>query len=79
MKSLFGARNRHSTWRQLWLWLAEAEKEVGVEGISDEAIAQMKEKLILTDQDFEIAAVEEKRRRHDVVGFATAEETITCR
>ncbi|KAJ5054906.1 uncharacterized protein L3040_001168 [Drepanopeziza brunnea f. sp. 'multigermtubi'] len=72
MKKLFGARNRHSTWRQLWLWLAEAEKEVGLEGISDEAIAQMKAHLKLTDKDFEIAAVEEKRRRHDVMAHVHA-------
>lgn len=27
MRELFSARKRGSTWRQLWLWLAEAEKE----------------------------------------------------
>ena len=26
MKSLFSPRSRYSTWRQLWLWLAEAQK-----------------------------------------------------
>lgn len=31
MKKLFSQRSRHSTWRQLWLWLAEAEKELGLE------------------------------------------------
>ena len=69
MKKLFGARSRHSTWRKLWLWLAEAEKEVGLESITDEALAQMTAHLTLTDEDFAIAAVEEQRRRHDVVGL----------
>jgi adenylosuccinate lyase len=72
MKKLFGARSRHSTWRQLWLWLAQAEKEVGLEGISDEAIAQMADHLTLTDDDFAVAAVEEKRRRHDVMAHVHA-------
>lgn len=69
MKQMFGARNRHSVWRKLWLLLAEAEKEVGVEGITDEALEQMRAHLTLTDEDFAIAAVEEKRRRHDVVSL----------
>jgi len=69
MKKLFGARSRHSTWRKLWLYLAQAQKEVGLEGISDEALAQMADHLILTDEDFAVAAVEEEKRRHDVVSF----------
>ena len=28
MKSLFSPRSRYSTWRQLWLWLAEAQKRI---------------------------------------------------
>ena len=67
MKQLFSARSRHSVWRKLWLLLAEAEKEVGVEGITDEALEQMRAHLTLTDDDFAVAAIEEKRRRHDVV------------
>lgn len=60
MKTIFSARTRSSTWRKLWLWLAEAEKELGLP-ISDEAITQMKEHLEFTDQDFVVAAEEEKR------------------
>ena len=48
------------------MWLAEGEKELGLD-ISDEAISQMRSKTSLTEQDFEIAAIEEKRRRHDVM------------
>ncbi|KAK0715960.1 adenylosuccinate lyase [Lasiosphaeris hirsuta] len=72
MKTLFGARSRHSVWRKLWYWLAQSEKEVGLEGISDEALAQMAEHLTLTDEDFVVAAVEEKKRRHDVMAHVHA-------
>lgn len=71
MKSIFSARTRASTWRQLWTWLAEAEKELGLD-ISDEAISQMKANVTMTDQDFEVAAAEEKKRRHDVMAHVHA-------
>ncbi|KAK1691403.1 adenylosuccinate lyase [Colletotrichum godetiae] len=71
-KKLFSQRNRHSTWRQLWLWLAESEKELGIDGISEEALEQMRAHLTLTDEDFKVAAVEEKRRRHDVMAHVHA-------
>ncbi|KAL8693912.1 MAG: hypothetical protein Q9218_001326 [Villophora microphyllina] len=71
MKKLFSPRTRASTWRQLWLWLAEGEKELGLP-ISDEAIDQMAKNLTMTDHDFEIAEVEEKRRRHDVMAHVHA-------
>ncbi|KAL9132158.1 MAG: hypothetical protein Q9217_000092 [Psora testacea] len=59
MKTIFSARTRASTWRQLWIWLAEAEKELGLD-ISDEAISQLKANVTMTDKDFEVAAAEEK-------------------
>ncbi|KAF8894310.1 L-Aspartase-like protein [Mucidula mucida] len=58
--------NRFFTWRKLWLNLAIAEKELGLP-ISEEAIQQMKTNLTLTPEQFEIAAQEEKKRRHDVM------------
>jgi adenylosuccinate lyase len=69
MKKLFSARSRHSVWRKLWYLLAQAQKEVGLEGISDEALAQMADHLTVTDEDFASAAVEEEKRRHDVVSL----------
>ncbi|KAI2784383.1 adenylosuccinate lyase [Daldinia loculata] len=72
MKKLFSQRSRHSTWRQLWLWLAEAEKELGLESITDEALEQMRSHLTVTDDDFDIAIEEERRRRHDVMGHVHA-------
>ncbi|KAG9863050.1 adenylosuccinate lyase, partial [Aureobasidium melanogenum] len=54
--------------RQLWIWLAESQKELGL-AISDEAINQMKVNQIVQDDEFKIAAKEEERRRHDVMAW----------
>ncbi|KAK3216403.1 hypothetical protein GRF29_8g3181235 [Pseudopithomyces chartarum] len=80
MKYLFSPRNRFSTWRKLWIWLAESEKELGLD-ISDDAIAQMKEHQIIQDEEFKIAAEEEKKRRHDVMAhvFAYGEKAPAAR
>jgi adenylosuccinate lyase len=72
MSQLFSQRSRHSTWRKLWLYLAEAEKELGIETISEEALQEMRAHLMVTDEDFEIARVEEKKRRHDVMAHVHA-------
>lgn len=66
MKYIFSPRNRFSTWRDLWVYLAESERELGLD-ISAEAIEQLKDHAHIEDHEFEIAAVEEKRRRHDVM------------
>jgi adenylosuccinate lyase len=71
MKTIFSQRNRASTWRTLWINLAEAEKTLGLD-ISDEAIKQLKENNIMTDEDFVVASEEEKRRRHDVMAHVHA-------
>ena len=61
MLQLFSPRTRASQWRELWVWLAEAEKELGLD-ISDKAIEQMRSHMVMSDHDFEVAAIEEKRR-----------------
>ncbi|TID16412.1 hypothetical protein E2P81_ATG11840 [Venturia nashicola] len=72
VQQLFSQRSRHSTWRKLWLYLAESERELGIETISEEALEQMRGKLVVTDGDFEVARVEERRRRHDVMAHVHA-------
>ena len=57
-------QKKHSTWRRLWLALAQAEQQLGLE-ITDEQIAQMAAHL--DDIDFETAAAREKELRHDVM------------
>ena len=59
---------RVSTWRQLWIWLAESQKELGL-NISEEAVNQMKVNQIVQDEEFKIAAKEEERRRWDYLEF----------
>ncbi|KAI1484971.1 adenylosuccinate lyase [Biscogniauxia mediterranea] len=72
MSKLFSQRSRHSTWRKLWLGLAESERELGLNTITPKALEQMKAHLEVTDEDFEIARIEEKRRRHHVHAFGVA-------
>ncbi|RMJ12237.1 hypothetical protein CDV36_008107 [Fusarium kuroshium] len=72
MSNLFSQRSRHSTWRKLWLGLAESEKELGIDTISAEALEEMRAHLTVTDSDFEVARVEEKIRRHDVMAHVHA-------
>lgn len=74
MKRIFTPRQRASTWRKLWLWLAEAEKELGVTQISSEAIDAIRSNLVISDQAFQVAAEEERRRRHDVMAHIYALE-----
>ena len=66
---------RFSTWRKLWLNLAIAEKELGLH-ISDEAIEQMRANLDLDEQQFKVAAQEEKKRRHDVMAHVHTFGTV---
>lgn len=69
MLELWSPKTRHGLWRRLWLALAEAERELGVE-IPAEAIAQMAAHL--DDIDFERVASYEKRFRHDVMAHVHA-------
>ncbi len=64
MRELFGDQRKFSTWRRLWLALAESQKALGLE-ISDEQIHQMADHL--DDIDFDAAADYETRFRHDVM------------
>ena len=69
MLALWSPQRRHSLWRRLWLALAEAEREMGVE-IPDEALAQMRAHL--DDIDFPAVAEYERRFRHDVMAHVHA-------
>ncbi|MCP3967961.1 MAG: adenylosuccinate lyase [Lentisphaerae bacterium] len=57
-------QKKHSTWRRLWLALAESEKELGLQ-IDDEQLNQMRAHL--DDIDFDAVAEKEKQLRHDVM------------
>ncbi|KAI0977097.1 L-Aspartase-like protein [Xylaria arbuscula] len=69
MSELFSQRSRIGIWRKLWLALAESERALGIDTISLEALEEMRSHLYVTDSDFEIARIEEKKRRHHVHAF----------
>ena len=54
------------------LTLAESEQELGIKTITPEALEQMKAHLQVSDEDFQVARVEEKKRRHDVMAHVHA-------
>ncbi len=64
MKELFSDDSKFSTWRKLWIALAESEKELGI-AISDEQIAEMKANIY--NIDYELASKKEREVRHDVM------------
>ena len=64
MAGIWSAQKKHSTWRKLWIALAESERELGLD-ISEAQIEQMKASV--DDIDFEAAAKHEKNLRHDVM------------
>jgi len=57
-------QRKHSTWRRLWLALAESEKELGLP-ITDKQLDEMRAHL--DDIDFAAAEAEEAKLRHDVM------------
>jgi adenylosuccinate lyase len=64
MSRIFSAATKFSTWRRLWLALAEAQHELGLP-IPDAALTDMRAHL--DDIDLPRAAELEKRFRHDVM------------
>ena len=64
MNEIWSDESRYSTWRRLWVALAETEKELGID-ITDEQIAEMKAHI--EDIDFDLVAKREKECRHDVM------------
>jgi len=64
MNLIFSSQYKFSTWRRLWLYLAEAQKEVGLP-IKEEQLMEMRSHL--DDIDFDLARKKEKEIRHDVM------------
>ena len=64
MQHIFSPDFKFSTWRKLWIALAESEKELGLP-ITDEQLDEMRAHIY--DIDYEKAADYEKRLRHDVM------------
>ena len=69
MSELWGDRRKFETWRRLWIALAEAESEMGLD-VSSEQIEQMRGQI--ENIDFAAAQAYEKKLRHDVMAHVHA-------
>jgi adenylosuccinate lyase len=69
MSELWSAQRKHSTWRQLWVWLAEAEAELGLP-ITQSQIEELRAHI--HDIDFAAADRYERELRHDVMAHVHA-------
>jgi len=69
MRFNFSAQKKHSTWRRLWVALAESEKELGL-SITEAQLEELRAHV--EDIDFEAAARYEKELRHDVMAHVHA-------
>ena len=69
MSRLWGEQRKHSTWRKLWVALAEAESELGLP-ITPQQIAELRAHT--DDIDFAAARAYEKKLRHDVMAHVHA-------
>ena len=75
MQYIFSQDKKFSTWRKLWIALAETEKELGLSSggksvITDEMIEEMKAHIY--DINYEVAQEREKEVRHDVMSHVYA-------
>ena len=69
MQFLFSEDMKFRTWRRLWIALAKAEKEMGLD-ISDEQIAELEK--YKDDINYDVARAREKEVRHDVMSHVYA-------
>ncbi len=69
MLTLWGPQARYGLWRQLWLALAESQRDLGI-AIPDAAIEAMRGHV--DDIDFEAVAAYEQTFRHDVMAHIHA-------
>ncbi|HEY5584125.1 MAG TPA: adenylosuccinate lyase [Ruminiclostridium sp.] len=69
MQQIFSPDMKFTTWRRLWIALAETEKELGL-NISDAQIEQLKNNK--DNINYEVAEKYEKQFRHDVMSHVHA-------
>ena len=70
MQYVFSPDMKFSTWRRLWIALAETEMELGLSQITPEMIEEMKAHV--TDINYDVAKEREKIVRHDVMSHVYA-------
>ncbi|MDI9494613.1 MAG: adenylosuccinate lyase, partial [Bacillota bacterium] len=69
MQYLFSAEKKFSTWRKLWVALAESEMELGLP-ITESQIKEMKDHIY--DINYSVAGSREREVRHDVMAHVYA-------
>ncbi|MCL2002634.1 MAG: adenylosuccinate lyase [Oscillospiraceae bacterium] len=69
MQRIFSDDNKFSTWRRLWVALAESQRELGLD-IGEEPLAEMRAHI--TDVNYGAAAKYEAETRHDVMAHILA-------
>lgn len=69
MATLWGSQRRFSTWRRLWVMLAEAQQQLGLQ-ISDAQLTQLRE--FQNRLNLDVAADFERKLRHDVMAHVHA-------
>lgn len=69
MLALWSPYERHRMWRELWIALAESERELGLD-IPSEAIDEMRRAV--GEINFDVVAAYERRFRHDVMAHVHA-------
>lgn len=69
MQYVFSEEFKFRTWRRLWISLAKAEKQLGLD-ITDEQIAELE--AYADDINFEVAEARERIVRHDVMSHVYA-------
>lgn len=69
MSQIFSPDNKFTTWRRLWIALAEAERELGLD-ITQEQIDELKAHQ--DDINYDVAEAREKEVRHDVMSHVYA-------
>jgi len=69
MAGLWSPQRRHATWRRLWVALAEAQRELGL-NVTAEQISELRAHT--DDIDFDAAARYERELRHDVMAHVHA-------
>src|SRR5688572_5320809 len=69
MRANFSDERRFTTWRRLWIALAESQRALGLP-ITDEQIAELRAHA--NDIDYEAAERYERELRHDVMAHVHA-------
>ena len=69
MSEIWSDQRKHSTWRRLWVALAESQRELGLV-ISEDQIAELRGAV--DDIDFDRASQHERELRHDVMAHVHA-------